>query len=149
MATCHKSASHCEPKIVCASGYFSVLHRGHIEYLEHSKSLGDLLIVIVNNDAQTMIKHGKIFKSADERLAIIRSLRCVDMAVISIDTGQSVCLTLQCLRPHVFTNGGDQFNEGIPEKEVCEKYGIVTVDGLGAKVQSSRWILDNYTSPCS
>ena len=40
-------------KIVAASGYFTVLHHGHIEYLEKSKALGDILVVIVNNDMQT------------------------------------------------------------------------------------------------
>ena len=40
-------------KIVVASGYFDPLHSGHIEYLQKSKELGDLLIVIVNNDSQS------------------------------------------------------------------------------------------------
>ena len=132
------------PIIVCASGYFSALHKGHLEYLEKSKSLGNVLVVIVNNDTQTLMKHGKIFKTAEERLHIIRSLRCVDMAVISIDEDTSVCKTLECLRPHVFTNGGDQSNEGIPEKDTCTKLKIRMADGLGEKIQSSRWILSNY-----
>ena len=134
------------PTIVCASGYFSAIHRGHIEYLEKSKTLGDFLVVIVNNDHQTNLKHGEIFKKIEDRLEVIRALRCVDLAVISADVDRSVCKTLEFLRPHIFTNGGDQTNESIPEKEVCEKYGIKMVDGLGNKIQSSRWILSNYCS---
>ncbi len=134
------------PVIVCASGYFSAIHRGHIEYLEKSKSLGDFLVVIVNNDDQTMLKHKIIFKCVEERLEIIRSLRCVDLAVVSVDIDRSVCKTLECLRPHIFANGGDQFNIDIPEKEVCEKYNIKMIDELGQKIQSSSHILSKYIS---
>ena len=134
------------PIIVCASGYFSAIHRGHIEYLEKSKALGDFLVVIVNNDDQTRLKHGEVFKTIDDRLEVVRALRCVDLAVVSTDMDRSVCKTLEILRPHIFTNGGDQANENIPEKEVCEKYGIKMVDGLGYKIQTSRWILTNYRS---
>lgn len=140
------STNYFRPTIVCASGYFSAIHRGHIEYLEKSKALGDLLVVIVNNDQQTQLKHGEIFKTINDRLEVVRALRCVDLAVVSTDTDRTVCKTLEIIRPHIFTNGGDQSNDSIPEKEVCEKYGIKMMDGLGDKIQSSRWILNNYRS---
>ena len=41
-----------------------------------------------------------------------------------------------------FANGGDQSNQTIPEKEVCEELGIELLDGLGGKVQSSSWLLE-------
>jgi D-beta-D-heptose 7-phosphate kinase/D-beta-D-heptose 1-phosphate adenosyltransferase len=34
-------------------------------------------------------------------------------------------------------NGGDQSNTSIPEASVCEKLGIILVDGFGDKIQSS------------
>ena len=42
-----------------------------------------------------------------------------------------------------FANGGDQDNNLIPEKTICNKYGIELIDGLGNKIQSSSWILKN------
>ena len=42
-----------------------------------------------------------------------------------------------------FGNGGDQNNESIPEKPICEKLGIDLVDRLGNKIQSSSWLLGN------
>lgn len=129
-------------KIVCVSGYFNPLHYGHLEYFEKSKELGDKLIVIVNNDKQSILKKGKSFMPEDERLKIIRSLRIVDMAVLSIDEDRSVCKTLESVRPHIFTNGGDQSNEIIPEKDICEKLGIKLIDGMGDKIQSSSWLLE-------
>lgn len=128
-------------KIVCVSGYFNPLHCGHLEYFEKSKKLGDLLVVIVNNDRQSILKKGSSFMPEGERLRIIRSLGIVDMAILSIDEDRTVCKTLRAVRPHVFANGGDQFNDVIPEREVCEELGIELADGLGDKVQSSSWLL--------
>ena len=42
-----------------------------------------------------------------------------------------------------FANGGDQNNEGIPEKFICDKLGIKLIDGLGNKIQSSSWLLNS------
>jgi glycerol-3-phosphate cytidylyltransferase/D-beta-D-heptose 7-phosphate kinase/D-beta-D-heptose 1-phosphate adenosyltransferase len=129
-------------KIICVSGYFNPLHAGHIEYFEKSKKLGDKLVVIVNNDKQSILKKGSSFMPEDERLKIIRSLKIVDMAVLSIDDDRTVCKTLTSIRPNIFTNGGDQFNDIIPEKTICENLGIELVDGLGEKIQSSSWLLE-------
>ena len=41
-----------------------------------------------------------------------------------------------------FGNGGDQNNQTIPEKKICDKLGIDLIDGLGTKVQSSSWLLN-------
>mmetsp|Transcript_105197 Transcript_105197/g.263491 ORF Transcript_105197/g.263491 Transcript_105197/m.263491 type:complete len:158 (-) Transcript_105197:39-512(-) len=124
-------------KVVVASGYFDPLHYGHIEFLQKSKDLGDKLIVIVNNDQQAALKKGKSFMPARERVRLVRSLACVDAAVESVDQDQSVCRTLRLLHPDVFTNGGDQKNDNIPEAQVCSELGIAMVDGLGQKIQSS------------
>ena len=128
-------------KIICCSGYFNPLHAGHIEYFEKSKELGTKLVIIVNNDKQAILKKGTSFMPENERLKIIRSLKVVDMAVLSIDEDRTVCKTLESVRPDIFTNAGDQTNDKIPEKSVCEKLGIQLVDGLGEKIQSSSWLL--------
>ena len=40
-----------------------------------------------------------------------------------------------------FANGGDQNNDTIPERPICEEVGIALIDGLGDKIQSSSWLL--------
>ena len=127
--------------IVVASGYFDPIHIGHIEYLKRSKSLGKKLIVIVNNDAQACLKKGRPFMPANERVKIVRELSMVDMAIEAVDNDKTVCETLRILHPDIFTNGGDQFCESIPERELCIKNNIKLVDGLGEKIQSSSWII--------
>lgn len=77
----------------------------------------------------------------DERLKIVRSLKCVDAAILAVDNDRTVCETLKLIRPNIFTNGGDQTNDVIPEKTICEKMGTILVDGLGEKIQSSSWLI--------
>ena len=131
-----------QKRIVVASGYFEpTLHPGHIEYLYKSKALGDILVVIVNNDLQTKLKKGVCTVPVADRIRIIRSIECVDLAVESIDKDRTVCKTLAMLHPHIFANGGDAKNDGVPESVVCEELNIKMVDGLGEKINSSRWIM--------
>lgn len=129
-------------KTICTSGYFNPLHKGHVEYLEKAKSLGDKLIVIVNNDNQRLLKGSKPFMDEQERITIVKALRCVDEVVLSIDKDATVCETLRMLKPNIFAKGGDRFSNEIPEAKVCMELGIEMVDGLGNKIQSSSWLLN-------
>ncbi len=133
---------HRKPVVVCASGYMDVVHKGHIEYLERASALGDKLIVIVNNDEQALLKKGFSFMTVEERAKIISSLKCVDEVFISIDTDRTVCQSLRAVKPDIFAKGGDtSISVGnIPESSVCEELSIRIVDGLGDKIQSSRWL---------
>ena len=131
-------------KVVCVSGYFDPLHVGHLEYFKKSKELGDILMVIVNNDAQAKLKKGKSFMPVDERMEIISELKCVDTVVKSVDWDRSVSYTLSIIepKPDYFCNGGDQTNAVIPEASVCAERDIVLCDGMGEKIQSSSWLID-------
>lgn len=128
-------------RIVCCSGYFDPMHVGHVEYLQRSKDQGTKLIVIVNNDHQASLKKGQCFMPARERVKLVRALECVDAAIESIDTDRTVCKTLRIIHPDVFTNGGDQTNESIPEADVCRELDIELIDKLGGKIQSSSWLI--------
>lgn len=135
-------------KAIIVSGYFNPLHKGHLELFEKAKELGDLLIVIVNNDKQRELKGSKFFQDQDERIKIIRALHMVDMAWVSIDEDSTQNETLKLMISKfseslklAFANGGDQNNDTIPERAICEQFGIELIDGLGEKIQSSSWLL--------
>lgn len=126
-----------QKKIVATSGYFDPIHYGHVELFKLSKKLGDHLIVIINNDNQTIQKKGYCFMPAEEKAKIISEFACVDSVFISIDQDQPQCRTLEYLKPHIFTKGGDRYVHEIPEAPICRLHGIVIIDGVGTKVQSS------------
>ena len=135
-------------KVIIVSGYFNPLHKGHLELFEKAKAVGDELWVIVNSDLQRALKGSKEFMDENERLTIVRAIRYVDKALISIDTDKTQCATLTHLADNYnkdfdlfFANGGDQNNESIPEGPVCKKMNIGLLEGLGEKIQSSSWLL--------
>ena len=135
-------------KIIVVSGYFNPLHKGHLELFNKSKEFGDYLFVIVNSDYQRELKGSNEFQNEDERLEIISSLKPVSQAIISIDKDRTQCETLRMLYEkysHTYTlafaNGGDQNNDTIPERVVCEELEIELIDGLGDKIQSSSLLL--------
>lgn len=139
-------------KAIIVSGYFNPLHRGHIEYFNNAKTYGDLLIVIVNNDFQRLIKGSKEFQKEDERVFIVSNIKSVDQVFLSIDKDRTVFETIRYLHNLLhaeynlaFANGGDQNNDSIPEVPVCKALGIELLDGLGEKVQSSSWLINKLT----
>ena len=135
-------------KAIIVSGYFNPLHKGHIEYFHLAKAKGDQLFVIVNNDHQRALKESKEFMLEDERVLLAKELAVVDQVILSTDKDTSVCVTLEKIHQDFsknfelfFANGGDQNNKSIPEVSICQKVGIGLLDGLGAKIQSSSWLL--------
>ncbi len=135
-------------KIIIVSGYFNPVHKGHLELFNVAKNFGNKLVVIVNNDKQRELKGSKIFMLEDERLLIVNSLNMVDFAMLSIDEDRTVIKSLEFLYNKFgndnilyFANGGDQNNDTIPEKIICDKLGIKLIDGFGDKIQSSSWLL--------
>lgn len=136
-------------KIVILSGFFNPLHGGHLDMIEDGASLGDKLVVIVNNDVQQRLKKGKIILDELNRLRLISALKHVDDAVLSIDQNPPVIETLRIIaREHpndeiVFANGGDRSSPSVvPETEVCAEFGIEMVYGIGGshKADSSTRI---------
>lgn len=70
-------------KLVLVGGCFDVIHIGHIDFLENAKSLGDILIVLLESDATlTRLKgmHRPIHTQKD-RARILTALQSVDLVI--------------------------------------------------------------------
>jgi len=135
-------------KAIIVSGYFNPIHKGHLEYFNNAKAMADKLFVIVNNDHQRELKGSKEFQDENERMIIVSNIKAVDKAILSIDTDRTVCATIKMIAEQYgsefelgFANGGDQNNDTIPEKPICEQMNVALIDGLGDKIQSSSWLL--------
>lgn len=135
--------------IVVTCGYFNPIHPGHLECFKLAKALGDELWVIVNNDKQAELKRKTpSFQDENFRLTVVDALAHVDKTFLAIDqdetvtqTLEQVFVTIQQSHPHatiIFAKGGDRFAHNIPEKALCDRYGVTIIDGLGSKTHSSR-----------
>ena len=136
-------------KRVILSGYFNPLHGGHLDMIEEGAKMGDHLIVIVNNDAQQLLKKGKIILDHDNRTRLIKALKDVDEVVLSIDEDPTQIQTLRAIADKypddelIFGNGGDRNSvEEIPEGEIAREKNIKLVFGVGGteKADSSTRI---------
>lgn len=111
--------------IVTTNGTFDLLHVGHVDSLEHSKSLGDVLIVGVNSDESVKRYKGPLrpIVPVEERAKMLASLSCVDYVVI-FEQDTPVDLLMK-IKPTVHCKGAE-YSDGsrlIPEKNVVESYG--------------------------
>lgn len=94
-------------RIVFTNGCFDILHAGHIAYLETAASLGDRLVIGVNDDASVTRLKGvsRPINILDSRLFLLASLSSVD-AVVSFEEDTPIQL-ITTLRPDVLAKGGD------------------------------------------
>ena len=61
-------------KIIAVSGGFDPIHVGHVRMIQEAASLGDELVVILNNDHWLMKKKGYVFMPQDQRKEIIEAI---------------------------------------------------------------------------
>jgi cytidyltransferase-like protein len=135
-------------RVVVISGFFNPIHCGHIDYIRAAASLGDKLVVIVNNDKQVRLKGTVPFMSEEDRLKIVSNIKGVDSAVISVDKDGTVCQSVReeyykhyndyFFTSMVFANGGDRKEGGIPESVLEKEIGVSMVYNVGGeKTESS------------
>ena len=86
-------------KIVYAYVVGDILHEGHLLALENAKALGDKLIVGVLTDKAVMEKKPKPVVPFNERIRLVRSLKCVDCAVPQDD--YSPINNLKAIQPDI------------------------------------------------
>jgi len=128
-------------KVVMTNGCFDVLHAGHVAYLEEAKSLGDRLIVAINDDDSVRRLKGdpRPINALADRMAVISGLAAVDWVVsFSDDTPQRA---IQAILPDVLVKGGDyRLDDIVGSKEVLRNGGEVRVLAFREGHSSSRII---------
>ncbi len=115
-------------RVVMTNGCFDVLHAGHVAYLEEAKSLGDRLIVAVNDDDSVRRLKGESrpINALEDRLLVLAGLAAVDWVVpFSEDTPANL---IEKVLPDVLVKGGDYKPEEIVgAREVLASGGEVRV----------------------
>ena len=110
-------------RIVFTNGVFDLLHRGHVEYLEESRALGDRLVVGVNSDASVRRIKGpeRPLVPGEERAELLGALECVDLAILfEEDTPERL---IREVKPDVLAKGGDWTPDRIVGREFVESRG--------------------------
>jgi D-beta-D-heptose 7-phosphate kinase / D-beta-D-heptose 1-phosphate adenosyltransferase len=94
-------------RVVMTNGCFDILHAGHVAYLEEAKSLGNRLIVAVNDDDSVRRLKGasRPITRLEDRMAVLAGLAAVDWVVaFGEDTPAAL---IERLLPDVLVKGGD------------------------------------------
>jgi len=105
--------------VVLASGAFDLLHPGHVRLLEQARSLGDIVVVALENDPRIRAEAHSPSRStssqpaasrpinpAAERAEILAALAAVDYVLELGDLTIEDCVLK--IRPDVFVQGGFQ-----------------------------------------
>ena len=128
-------------RIVMTNGCFDVLHAGHVAYLEEAKSLGDRLVVAVNDDDSVRRLKGETrpINALEDRMLVLAGLAAVDWVVpFSADTPARL---IEAVLPNVLVKGGDYKPEEIAgAREVLQAGGEVRVLAFRGGHSSSRII---------
>jgi cytidyltransferase-like protein len=93
-------------RIIYTAGVWDLLHTGHLNILERSRALGDVLVVGVVSDAGVEAYKGRRpVQDERTRRAVVESLACVDLALIQPTTDPSPIL--EVLHPAVMTHSDE------------------------------------------
>jgi D-beta-D-heptose 7-phosphate kinase/D-beta-D-heptose 1-phosphate adenosyltransferase len=138
-------------RVVFTNGCFDLLHIGHMRYLQQARTLGDRLLIALNDDASVQRLKGaqRPLIPQDERAGLLAALACVDyVTVFAEDTPLAL---IQQLRPDVLVKGGDYTPETVVGRAEVEVYGgTVVIVPYVDEVSTTgiiHSILKRYSSP--
>ena len=110
-------------RVVFTNGCFDLLHPGHIRTLEEARSLGDLLVVALNEDASVRKSKGdsRPVIAENERAELLAALEAVDFVVLFAEPTPRELIAK--LVPDVLVKGADWGSTEIVGREEVERAG--------------------------
>jgi rfaE bifunctional protein nucleotidyltransferase chain/domain len=151
MRTIRKKSKETGQTVVFTNGVFDLLHRGHVEYLEKARALGDLLILGLNSDASAKrIKGSKRpLCNQEDRAIVLSALTCVDHIVLfDEDTPRQL---IEGLLPDILVKGADYSVEQIVGADVVLQNGgkVVPIELTPGKSTTEliKIIVERYSKP--
>lgn len=122
MADCIENIRHYKVGYVC--GVFDLFHIGHLTLLKRCRKYCDHLIVGVDSDELTEVyKNKRPIISQEDRMAIIRELRCVDEVVLVDYHNESPLLAWSIYKFDVQFCGDDHEEALLETKNILREKG--------------------------
>ncbi|MBM4159006.1 MAG: D-glycero-beta-D-manno-heptose 1-phosphate adenylyltransferase [Ignavibacteria bacterium] len=110
-------------KLVFTNGCFDIIHRGHIEYLNRAKKLGDFLVVGLNSDKSVKLIKGsdRPVNNENDRAFVLDNIKPVDAVVIFNE--KTPFIIIKKILPDLLVKGGDWKEQNIVGADVVTKNG--------------------------
>ncbi len=109
--------------IVFTNGCFDIIHAGHVKYLTHAASLGDILILGLNSDHSVKLIKGekRPVIGQDHRSLVVGALACIDHVVLFDEPDPLILIETVC--PDVLVKGADWPEDQIVGADFVKKNG--------------------------
>ena len=100
-----------------------MLHSGHVAFFEEAATYGDLYVGIGSDKTIFELKNRKTINPEQERLYMVKALRCVKDAWINSGSGiMDFAKEVEALKPDIFFVNTDGFTPA--KQEFCDRLGI-------------------------
>lgn len=130
-------------KIVFTNGVFDLLHAGHVRSLQGARSLADVLVVGLNDDASVKRLKGdkRPIVPLEQRAEVVAALACVGYVTsFAEDTPAKL---IEAVEPDVLAKGADYANKEVVGSEfVKARGGRVELIPLVAGVSTSDLVTE-------
>jgi rfaE bifunctional protein nucleotidyltransferase chain/domain len=135
-------------RVVFTNGVFDLLHAGHVRYLQHARSLGDVLIVGLNSDRSVRANKGpaRPVTPEGERVEILEALAAVDAVVVFDD--ETPYNLIKSLQPDVLVKGADWADDAIVGRDIVEQRGGRVVRVPIEPGRSTTAMIQKITAAC-
>ena len=134
--------------VVFTNGVFDIIHRGHVEYLQRAKNLGDVLIIGLNSDKSVKRIKGdkRPIVGENDRAVVLSYLSVVDFVCL-FDEDTPFNLISEII-PDILVKGADWDLDKIVGRDVVEKNGgkVVTIEFVENRSSTNiiETIIDRY-----
>lgn len=112
-----------ENKKVFVSGFFDLIHAGHIEFLRQAAELGDLFVALGTDKNISLLKGIKPTYNEKERIFILQNLKTIKEVFLASGSGKIDFLEdLKRIQPDIFVVNED--GHSIEKQKLCEALNI-------------------------
>lgn len=114
--------------VVFTNGCFDVLHRGHVELLKYSKSLGTVVVGLNSDQSVKNLKgENRPFFSQEDRKFMLESCKYVDEVIIFNE--ETPYNLIKRINPDIIVKGGDYKSDDVVGNDVAKVKIFNYIDG--------------------